>query len=628
MQRVCKSLGMLGVLITLPNFAFSQSSYVPQAGEYAPIGNFTGDQVAPNVSLKVGGGFMVWQENVVDGDGLGISAARLDSSFNSPFGTIRVNQQGAFDQEKPKVALLNNGGAVFVWQGGKLGFQHIQARFLSSANTWVTGDIMVNASTNYNQTDASVAVLTNGNVVVVWTSYDQDGSMQGVYGQQFNSTGSKIGTEFPVNQFTGFNQRTPAIASLSTGGFVVAWISEQQRRAEATSGSASVDVYGRIYGSSGVALGNEFWMNTGTNICANPTLAAASDGTFMLAWGQKDATVLNNSWDLFARSFSGAGVGGIVRRINSLQYGDQFGAQLSASGTDYLAVWTSLGQDGSREGVYGQFLASDGSLAGSEFRVNSTTAGQQKQPSISSDRAGKFLVAWTTFTDLQTSCDLRSQRYATYLEPLLPPGAPFVSAITASRLSVTWPLVGGYSVKNYELYIDGSATPTTTGSNVWTMNNLAPGSTHTFRLAYVLTDGRRSPLSATATGKTWGEDDNGDGLPDDWQAQYWGANPANWPPGNFNLVPGGLTVLQAFQQGNNPLDPSTWLRSKVVRTPQGTFLNWNTQPGYVYQVECSLDVVNPNWTAVGAPRYAAGTNDSIFLGLTSKSYFRIKRLRY
>jgi len=39
-----------------------------------------------------------------------------------------------------RVALLQNGGAVFVWQGGKPSQEQIYARFLSPTNTWLTGD--------------------------------------------------------------------------------------------------------------------------------------------------------------------------------------------------------------------------------------------------------------------------------------------------------------------------------------------------------------------------------------------------------------------------------------------------------------------------------------------------------
>ncbi|HEX4644765.1 MAG TPA: hypothetical protein VH598_04080, partial [Verrucomicrobiae bacterium] len=403
MRRLCKTLGILGLALFFPGIAFSQSGYVTQAGEYAPAGNLPGDQTRHQLSLTRTNGFIVWQDNVTDGDGLGISAQALDSSFSSPFASFRVNQQGAYDQENPQVAMLKNGGAAFVWQGGKQGFQHIYARFLSASNTWVTGDVMVNSLTNYYQINPVIATLTNGNVIVVWSSLNQQSanSLQDVYAQILSPTGQKIGGEFPVNQFTSYNQRTPAVAVLSGGNFVVAWISEQQRSSNSvgvqyvdgvavtgtpqTSSTASVDVYARFFGTSGAPAGDEFLVNTGTNICSHPSVAGASDGTFVVTWAEKDSVMLNNSWDIFARPFSSIGNGGATRIVNTQRYGDQFAPKISANGVDYLAVWTSMGQDGSREGVYGQFLRGDGSHSGGELRVNTTVLNQQIFPAVASD---------------------------------------------------------------------------------------------------------------------------------------------------------------------------------------------------------------------------------------------------
>ena len=95
--------------------------------------------------------------------------------------TFRVNQivAGTNDQQNPRVALLKNGGAVFAWQGGQLGFQHIYARFLNSGGTFLTTtDVVVSAPTNNFQINPAVAVLNNSNVVVVWGSFDQVGPDQ------------------------------------------------------------------------------------------------------------------------------------------------------------------------------------------------------------------------------------------------------------------------------------------------------------------------------------------------------------------------------------------------------------------------------------------------------------------
>ncbi|MEI9961762.1 MAG: hypothetical protein WDM76_11695 [Limisphaerales bacterium] len=210
-----------------------------------------------------------------------------------------------------------------------------------------------------------MATLANSNVVVVWSSFNQAGSnsLLDIYGQILSPVGEKVGSEFHINQFNNFNQRTPAIAPLGNGGFVVVWVSEQQRSSAPTNWGAnavyyssgalplpSVDINARLYGSNGVAIGNEFRVNTDNNISANPTVAAASDGSFMVAWGEKDPVSPDNSWDIYARSFSNGGGGGTVVRVNNWLYGDQYAPRINALGSDYLVVWTSLGQDGSRQG--------------------------------------------------------------------------------------------------------------------------------------------------------------------------------------------------------------------------------------------------------------------------------------
>src|SRR5205823_1969322 len=98
--------------------------------EYAIAGSLPGDQVHPQVALNSSGGYLLWEDNYADGNGLGLSALRLDSTLSGVLSSFRVNQNASNDQQNAKVALLKGGGAVFVWQGGKQGYQNIYARFL------------------------------------------------------------------------------------------------------------------------------------------------------------------------------------------------------------------------------------------------------------------------------------------------------------------------------------------------------------------------------------------------------------------------------------------------------------------------------------------------------------------
>ncbi|HWH69897.1 MAG TPA: hypothetical protein VNT26_10955, partial [Candidatus Sulfotelmatobacter sp.] len=150
--------------IASPVVGWAQSSYLPQASEYAVAGSMPGDQVRPQLSVGTTGGFLVWEDNITDGYGLGVSALRLDSSFSSVLSPFRVNLTAAGDQSRPQVSLLKDDGAAFVWQGGPQSFQHIYARFLSRSNIWVTDDVQVNTATKAYQIDPVVATLANSNI--------------------------------------------------------------------------------------------------------------------------------------------------------------------------------------------------------------------------------------------------------------------------------------------------------------------------------------------------------------------------------------------------------------------------------------------------------------------------------
>jgi hypothetical protein len=698
-----------GVFLALPAAVVAQTNYYAVNGtEYAVAGSWPGEQIWPDAAVTTQGGYVVWEDNITDGSGWGISAQRLDSTLSGTLSTFRVNAQGTNDQEKPRVALLKNGGAAFVWQGGKAGYQQIYARFLSSSNTWLTtNDVLLSLSgttvTGYatNQTvtiitntvhgrktytrvtstaqsrstlttkvsttvttnlsgnpenfqiTPAAATLNNGNVIVVFASFNQAGSnsMQDVYAQLLSPTGQKIGTNFLVNQFTAYNQRTPAVAALPNGGFTVAWVSEQERSLAPNWGSnttfyganavpmPSVDVYARLYNSNGVAQGNAFLANADANPCANPVVAAAGDGSFMVAWSAFNLANPTNSWDVYARPFSAAGAGGAVVGVNTRVYGDEFAPHISAIGQEYMIVWTSLGQDGYREGVYGQFVHSNGSLVGSEFCVNATTLGQQIQPAIASDGIAQFLVVWSSSTFTRASMDLFAQRYINVASILQPIASVYVHApftlsngVYQPQLQVSWPALLGISVSNYQVYVDGAASPAAlTASNTWTMtaaNGLTKNSTHSFQVDYVTTDGRQSPISPSVSGTTWsgyywGTPANA--IPVEWMSEHYGYDQSTWPSVNAPLAAGGPTVMQVFLSGGDPKAPGTWLVTTLSRTAQGMYLSWNTRPGSTYQVQVSTNF--NTWSNTGSPRFAAGTTDSIYVGGGPVGYFRIVLVR-
>jgi hypothetical protein len=654
---VCFCLGLfLGSSAT----SHAQTNYyAPFGTEYPIIGSLPGDQMFPDVALNKSGGYIVWQDNITDPVGLGISAMQLDSTLSGAGATFAVNATSTNDQKNARVTLLQNGGAAFVWQGGPDNLQHIYTRFLSAGSQWLsTTNVRVSNYSNGTENNPAIATLTNGNVVVVWASFGRagSGSLDDIYGQMFSSNGVPVGTNFLVNVYTTYNQKNPAVAALTNGGFVVAWASEQQRSQAPSWGSNSVyygsgsvplpssDVYERLFtvsGSSVAASTGEILVDQAVNPCAAPAIATASDGSYMVTWCANNVVnVRSTGWDIFARSFAGTN-GGTVIPINSYTYGDQYNPRISVIGGDYLIVWTSLGQDGSREGVYGQFLHENGALVGNELLVNTTKAGQQMEPAVASDGAEQFLAVWTSFTFGPNSFDLFAQRYENVGAVLEPMPAPFVwtpfvisNGVYQPQLVLTWAPVQGLAVSNYLVFVDGSATSTATVNGTeWTMtaaNGLETNSTHSFATEYVTAQGFASPISPSASGTTW-SGLNWGGIPYEWMAEFFGGYYGGtyhtnfWPPANSPVAAGGPSLLQIFQTGGNPFNSVTWLQTSLTQTGNGMFLSWNTQPGMTYQIQETTDF--KTWSNYGSPLFERGTNDTRRVGDGGGGYYRIQLLQ-
>jgi hypothetical protein len=609
--------------------AANAQNFTNLAGEYRIIGALSGDQVNSSVAFNDVGGWVVWQDNVTDGSGMGISARRLNSTLSGDLSVFRVNQNGLGEQEFPQVTMLKNGGAAFVWQGGRTGFQDIFARFVAADGTFLSSEFLVNSYTNQFQVQPVVASLVNSNVVVAWNSQAQDGHGQGVYARLLSPTGEILGNEFRVNQATNRNQRAASITGLSDGNFVVVWISESDR-AITPADNRPIDalVWGRIFNSAGTPVNGEFLVSETNSICGHPSVAAIGDGGFVVNWSRYDLGNTTNTWDVVSRSFSANGTpASAVVRLNTTTLGEQKVPRVSAAGSNYLSLWTS--HDGSSEGVYGRYMMVDGTPITGEFRVNTTTGGKQMQPSLAGNSTGNFVVVWSSYVVGGPAFDLYAQRFSESASgQLFPPAAPYVSVLNSGAVNVTWPELAGYSVAYYELEVNGGGIPFVVNGNTITVTNLTASTTYTFRLRYRLTSdvNTPSPWSVATTATTWGPDNTVDGLPDDWQATYWGANPANWPSPNQDSDGDGASNLMEFLGGTDPSDAASVLRTRLHRTPQGSVFSWQTVPGFIYQVQSASEL--GSWQNLGLPRFAHGLLDSVNLGpVGAKGFYRVIRIR-
>ena len=122
----------------------------------------------------------------------------------------------------------------------------------------VGSEFRANTYTSSDQIFSSVTALNDGGFVVTWSSDGQDGSGYGIYGQRYAADGTPVGSEFRANTYTTSDQIYSSVTALNDGGFVVTWSSFGQD-------GSGWGIYGQRYAADGTPVGGEFRANTYTS---------------------------------------------------------------------------------------------------------------------------------------------------------------------------------------------------------------------------------------------------------------------------------------------------------------------------------------------------------------------------
>ncbi len=287
------------------------------------------------------------------------------------------------------------------------------------------GQIVYQYATPGGMTDPAVAIRDDGEYVVAWTNNTD------IHAQLFNSDGTTLGSEFVANDVTAGTQSNPAVAMDGSGDFVIAW--------QGSGAGDSDGIFARRFGPDGTALGGEFRVNSSTtDTQEKAAVAMAGDGSFLVAFrddnsggslagqffnasgtGQGQFTVTDsgdpdfpavaanasgnfviafaeqvsgNSAAMYRRyNATGQLVDGSEIQIDSSQSDDQQNESVAVDGLgNFVVAWDENNRDGSGEGVFARHILSSGAFDGSTFRVNTTTAGDQADPSVAMNSAGRW----------------------------------------------------------------------------------------------------------------------------------------------------------------------------------------------------------------------------------------------
>lgn len=610
----------------------SLADLTPIGSEFSIATSLPGDQINSKIAIGPNGGYVIWEGNAMDGDGQGISAVRLTQDLLPAFEPFVINVSPDGDQENPDLALSGKNGAYFVWESDG----NIRARLMGEDGSFLADDFDVNTHTDNNQKNPSVAVLDNGNAVVVWESEDQDGDRLGVFGQIIGSDGAKVGPEFSIPQSSFLNQRSPAIKTTSDGGFFVAWVSESP--VAGVGANFGVSVWGRYFYYNGKPKADEFQMTATNVLAANPSLAMNDEGLLALAYSGlpnpafEEVSLAGESgnWAVFASIINADGFLTPPEQISADAGNDQAVPVITGVGNNFMVAWTGFGGEGQAADVYGAILKSDGSLLSSPSFVNQNQTSLQYMPSLASTSDGNVVAVWSSYVGGAESFDLAALKFdagqtSSGIQLEVPP-KPYVYGLGFNELGIAWPAVENVDVDHYEVVLDESTSPIVTSANFLEIKNLPSGSRHNASISYVTAAGVKSALSTPGIGSTWGEDANEDGLPDAYQETFWGFNPNQWEDAQIDSDGDGLTNLEELLAGTNPLNPRSVLQIGLEKLDGAYWLAWDTNPGAVYQIQSSGDLLH--WGDVTGPKVAGNVGERLPITASeAQNIYRVVRLK-
>jgi hypothetical protein len=286
------------------------------------------------------------------------------------------------------------------------------------------GEFKVNQINPGFQTNPKVAMDNNGDFVVVWQKYGNNGDNYepGIFARRYNSQGAPVGGQFRVDNNTTFNSgKHPDIAIDADGDFVITW--EANPSSESSTGT---DIFAKKYNSNGTIAKNTFVVNSFRSTeQKNPTVAMDDQGDFVIAWQSYGQEANYGSYYGYQygssiqaqRYFNTSQRNGTEFRVNTTttRYQTNPDVAMDSSG-DFVITWeneTLDPENGYNQDIFAQRYDSNGNkpeINGSEFTVNTNTLLDQITPGIAMDSAGDFAITWQS-NNSDGNPDIFAQRY-------------------------------------------------------------------------------------------------------------------------------------------------------------------------------------------------------------------------
>jgi hypothetical protein len=275
------------------------------------------------------------------------------------------------------VAIDSLKNMYFTWQRT----YDIYSQRMDSTGTKIGTTFMVNDdSIGAKQRNPDIAVTPDGKVVAVWQD-DRNGNSQ-VYMQMYDAFGASIGSNVKVSDETAYASYSAEVAFLGNKDIVITWIGN------------NAYTYAQNLDSLGNLKGSNYFVSDDPNAVYGQTAVASSDSIYIIAW--TDSRNGYNNYDIFCQKYNilQSPIDGNLQINSDENTSWQTWPVIATNKNGMCVVCWQDGRDGNYD-YYAQRLNANGDLLGPNTKINDNPYYSYKRnASVAVSPDGKYSICW------------------------------------------------------------------------------------------------------------------------------------------------------------------------------------------------------------------------------------------
>jgi Ca2+-binding RTX toxin-like protein len=249
----------------------------------------------------------------------------------------------------------------------------------STIGLGIGGIQTLNAAGTGTQKSPVVATLANGDYVVSWDFASYDGIMV----QRFSAAGESLGAPYTIGTLGSGYPGVSAVGALAGGGFVVAFTLEYNQGG----------LYAQRFDAAGAPVGAQITVYPAENYgyFYSPTVTALPNGGFVVGYARDAFNNMGAAPQLVTYDASGTRTGAFAPSTRYDQTSDVTVDIASLSKGGYVVTYVGSGETLYSRTLYAQRFNTDGTKNGAEVLV--AAGGQDSAVAALAD--GGFAVTWS-----------------------------------------------------------------------------------------------------------------------------------------------------------------------------------------------------------------------------------------